>query len=52
MLRGQYLLVAVLLTLMLVLLVVSAFLGLYQSKLPAIKDLTFPSRAQKTAELI
>ena len=50
--RGQYLIIAFLLTLLLVLFAVSSFYGFYHSKLPGLHELDFPERAQKTAELI
>ena len=49
--RAQYLIIAFLFTLLLILFLVSAFYGFYQSKIPDIENLDFRERAEKTAEL-
>jgi len=50
-LRAQYLIIAFLFTLLLVLFVVSVFYEFYQSKIPDIENINFRERAEKTAEL-
>ncbi len=53
MLRGQSLVIAVLLTLLCVLFLVASFYSFYQSRLDDIESLSFPRRAaEATAKLI
>lgn len=49
--RAQYIIVAFLLTFLIILFLVSAFYGFYQSKIPDIENLNFRERAEETEEL-